>query len=149
MSRAVDGTKRNNRRAKILKLASGFTGRRGTNYKAAKDAVVKALRHAYVDRRDRKGDFRQLWIARINAAVREEGLSYSRFINGLTKAGITLNRKALSNLAIEDPAAFKAVVEAAKKALEAYASCRSFCPAFLIGVQYDFIRSSSVVGRKS
>ena len=119
MSRAIDGTKRNNRRAKILKLAKGFTGRRGTNYKAAKDAVVKALRHAYVDRRDRKGDFRQLWIARINAAVREEGLSYSRFINGLTKAGITLNRKALSNLAIEDPAAFKAVVEAAKKALEA------------------------------
>ena len=119
MSRAIDGTKRNNRRAKIFKLASGFTGRRGTNYKAAKDAVVKALNHAYVDRRDRKGDFRQLWIARINAAVREEGLSYSRFINGLTKAGITLNRKALSNLAIEDPAAFKAVVEAAKKALEA------------------------------
>ena len=119
MSRAVDGTKRNNRRAKILKLAKGFTGRRGTNYKAAKDAVVKALSHAYVDRRDRKGDFRQLWIARINAAVREEGLSYSRFINGLTKAGITLNRKALSNLAIEDPVAFKAVVEAAKKALEA------------------------------
>ena len=119
MSRAIDGTKRNNRRAKILKLAKGFTGRRGTNYKAAKDAVVKALNHAYIDRRDRKGDFRQLWIARINAAVREEGLSYSRFINGLNKAGITLNRKALSNLAIEDPAAFKAVVEAAKKALEA------------------------------
>ncbi len=119
MSRAIDGTKRNNRRAKILKLAKGFTGRRGTNYKAAKDAVTKALVHAYVDRRDRKGDFRQLWIARINAAVRDEGLSYSRFINGLSKAGITLNRKALSNLAIEDPTAFKAVVEAAKKALNA------------------------------
>lgn len=117
--RAVDGAKRKNRRIKILKLAKGFTGRRGTNYKAAKDAVTKALNHAYVDRRDRKGDFRQLWIARINAAVRDEGLSYSRFINGLNKAGITLNRKALSNLAIEDPAAFKAVVEAAKKALEA------------------------------
>ncbi|MCR4790057.1 MAG: 50S ribosomal protein L20 [Treponemataceae bacterium] len=119
MSRAVDGTKRNNRRAKILKLAKGFTGRRGTNYKAAKDAVVKALSHSYVDRRDRKGDFRQLWIARINAAVRDEGMSYSRFINGLTKAGVALNRKALSNLAIEDPAAFKAVVDMAKKALEA------------------------------
>ena len=117
--RAVDGTKRNNRRSKILKLAKGFTGRRGTNYKAAKDAVVKALDHAYESRRDRNGDFRQLWIARINAAVRDEGMSYSRFINGLTKAGITLNRKALSNLAIEDPAAFKAVVEAAKKALNA------------------------------
>ncbi|WP_191014609.1 50S ribosomal protein L20 [Treponema zioleckii] len=119
MSRAVDGTKRNNRRAKILKLAKGFTGRRGTNYKAAKDGVVKALSHAYVDRRDRKGDFRQLWIARINAAVRDEGMSYSRFIDGLTKAGVALNRKALSNLAIEDPAAFKAVVETAKKALNA------------------------------
>ena len=117
MSRAIDGTKRNKLRSKILKLASGFTGRRGTNYKEAKDAVVKALRHAYVDRRDRKGDFRQLWIARINAAVRDEGLSYSRFIDGLNKAGVTLNRKALSNMAIEDPAAFKAVVEVAKKAL--------------------------------
>lgn len=117
MSRAIDGTKRKNRRAKILKLASGFTGRRGTNYKAAKDAVVKALCHSYVDRRDRKGDFRQLWIARINAAVRDEGISYSRFIDGLNKAGVTLNRKALSNMAIEDPAAFKAVVEVAKKAL--------------------------------
>jgi large subunit ribosomal protein L20 len=119
MSRAIDGTKRNNRRAKILKLAKGFTGRRGTNYKAAKDAVVKALSHSYEDRRNKKGDFRQLWIARINAAVRSEGLTYSRFINGVTKAGITLNRKALSNLAIEDPTAFKAVVEAAKKALNA------------------------------
>ncbi len=117
MSRAIDGTKRKNRRAKILKLASGFTGRRGTNYKAAKDAVVKALCHSYVDRRDRKGDFRQLWIARINAAVRDEGISYSRFIDGLNKAGVTLNRKALSNMAIEDPVAFKAVVEVAKKAL--------------------------------
>ena len=117
MSRAIDGTKRNNRRAKILKLASGFTGRRGTNYKAAKDAVVKALSHSYEDRRNKKGDFRQLWIARINAAVRDEGLSYSRFIDGLNKAGVTLNRKALSNMAIEDPAAFKAVVEVAKKAL--------------------------------
>ena len=119
MSRAIDGTKRNNRRAKILKLAKGFVGRRGTNYKAAKDAVVKALSHSYEDRRNKKGDFRQLWIARINAAVRSEGLTYSRFINGIAKAGITLNRKALSNLAIEDPTAFKAVVEATKKALNA------------------------------
>lgn len=119
MARAIDGTKRKNRRVKILKLAKGFTGRRGTNYKAAKDAVTKALRHAYVDRRDRKGDFRQLWISRINAAVRDEGLTYSRFIDGLTKAGVALNRKALSNMAIEDPTAFKAVVEVAKKALSA------------------------------
>ena len=119
MSRAIDGSKRKNRRAKILKLAKGFSGRRGTNYKAAKDAVVKALTHAYVDRRDKKGDMRTLWIARINAAVRQEGLSYSRFIEGLTKAGVLINRKALSNMAIEDAVAFKAVVETAKKALGA------------------------------
>lgn len=119
MSRAIDGTKRKNRRIKILKLAKGFHGDRKSNYKPAKDAVTKALSHSYVDRRDRKGNFRALWISRINAAVRDEGLSYSRFIDGLTKAGITLNRKALSNMAIEDPAAFKAVVEAAKKALNA------------------------------
>lgn len=119
MPRAVDGPKRKNRRIKILKLAKGFKGRRGTNFKAAKDAVTKALNHAYVDRRDKKGNFRSLWIARINAAVREEGLTYSRFISGLNKAEITLDRKALSNLAIEDPAAFKAVVETVKKALSA------------------------------
>ena len=119
MSRAVDGPKRKNRRIKILKLAKGFKGRRGTNFKAAKDAVTKALDHAYVDRRDKKGNFRSLWIARINAAVREENLTYSRFISGLNKAGITLDRKALSNLAIEYPAAFKAVVETVKKALSA------------------------------
>ncbi|MBQ9238050.1 MAG: 50S ribosomal protein L20 [Treponema sp.] len=118
MARAVDGTKRKNRRVKIVQLAKGFRGRRGTNYKAAKDAVTKALVHAYVDRRDRKGQFRSLWITRINAAVRGEGLSYSRFIDGCTKAGIALNRKALSNMAIEDPAAFKAVVDAAKRALQ-------------------------------
>ena len=119
MSRAIDGTKRKNRRVKILKLAKGFRGDRKSNYKPAKDAVTKALSHAYVDRRDRKHEFRSLWIARINAAVREEGMTYSQFINGVTKAGIKLNRKALSNMAIEDPAAFKAVVEAAKNALKA------------------------------
>lgn len=117
MPRAIDGSKRKEHRKKILKLASGFRGRRGTSFKAAKDAVVKALVHGYVSRRDRKGDMRSLWITRINAAVRPEGLSYSNFINGLTKAGVEINRKALSNMAIEDPAAFKAVVATAKKAL--------------------------------
>lgn len=119
MSRAVDGAKRKNRRVKILKQAKGFRGRRGTNYKAAKDAVVKSLSHSYVSRRDRKGDMRSLWITRINAAVREEGITYSRFIEGLTKAGVLINRKTLSNMAIEDPVAFKAVVDTAKKALGA------------------------------
>ena len=119
MSRAIDGSKRKNRRIKILKLAKGFRGDRKSNFKAAKDAVVKALRHAYVDRRDRKGNFRALWIARINAAVRDEGLSYSRFIDGCTKAGVAINRKVLANMAIEDPATFKAVVDIAKNALKA------------------------------
>jgi len=117
MPRAIDGSKRNNRRKKILKLAKGFRGRRGTNFKAAKDAVVKSLTHSYESRRNLKGEMRTLWIARINAAVRPEGLSYSRFIDGLNKAGVELNRKALSNMAIEDPIAFKAVVETSKKAL--------------------------------
>jgi large subunit ribosomal protein L20 len=117
MSRAIDGPKRKNRRIKILKLAKGFTGRRGTNYKAAKDAVTKALSHAYIGRRDKKGDMRSLWITRLNAAVRPEGLSYSRFISGLTKAGVAINRKALSNMAIEDPSAFKSVIDTAKAAL--------------------------------
>ena len=116
MSRAIDGTKRLNRRKKILKLAKGFRGRRGTNFKAAKDAVTQALSDAYVGRRDKKGDMRSVWIARLNAAVREQGLSYSRFIDGLNKAGVVINRKALSNMAIEDPEAFKAVGETAKKA---------------------------------
>lgn len=119
MSRAIDGTKRKNRRVKFLKLAKGFKGDRKSNYKAAKDAVVKALDHSYSGRRNKKRDYRRLWIARINAAVRAEGITYSRFIDGLSKAGVTLNRKALSNMAIEDTTAFKAVVEVAKNALKA------------------------------
>ena len=117
MSRAIDGSKRLNRRKKILKLAKGYRGRRGTNFKAAKDAVTQALSDAYVGRRDKKGDMRSLWISRLNAAVRSQGLSYSRFIDGLTKAHVIINRKALSNMAIEDPEAFKAVVDTAKKAV--------------------------------
>lgn len=117
MARAIDGSKRLNRRKKILKMAKGYRGRRSTNYKAAKDAVVAGLSDSYVGRRDKKGDMRSLWITRLNAACREQGISYSRFIDGLNKAGVTINRKALSNMAIEDTAAFNAVVEVAKKAL--------------------------------
>ena len=117
MPRAVDGSKRKNHRKKILKIAKGYRGRRGTNYKAAKDAITKALSYAYVSRKDKKGAMRRLWITRINAAVRPEGLTYSRFMQGLSKAGVALNRKALSNMAIEDPAAFKSVVDVSKKAL--------------------------------
>ena len=117
MSRSRSTDRRITRRRKILKLAKGFKGRRRTNFKAAKDAVRKALRHSYEGRKDRKADMRRLWVIRLNAAVREEGLSYSRFIDGLSKAKVLINRKVLSNMAIEDPLAFKAVVETSKKAL--------------------------------
>jgi len=119
MSRAVAGTKRKDHRKKILKFAKGYWGRRHSNYKVAKDAVAKALSDAYKDRRDRKGDFRTLWIARINAACRAQDLTYSRFIEGLAKAGVTIDRKLLADLAVRDPAAFTAVVESAKAALKA------------------------------
>ena len=119
MARAVDGPKRKNHRKKILKLAKGYWGRRHSNYKVAKDAVTKGLFYAYRDRKDRKGDFRRLWIIRINAACRAEGLSYSRLIDGLGKAGISINRKALASLAVNDMPAFKAVVAQAKAALGA------------------------------
>ncbi|HWR11451.1 MAG TPA: 50S ribosomal protein L20 [Rectinemataceae bacterium] len=118
MSRAVDGTKRKDHRKKILKIAKGYWGRRHSNYKVAKDAVAKALSDAYKDRRDKKDVFRTLWIARINAACRAQDLTYSRFIEGVNKAGITMNRKVLADLAITDPAAFSAIVEQAKAALK-------------------------------
>ncbi len=119
MPRAVDGTRRHDRRKKILKSAKGYWGRRSKLFRTAKDAVAKAGAYAYRDRKARKRDFRRLWIARISAAVRNEGISYSSFMNGLKKAGIDLNRKALSNLAVEDPRAFSAIVETAKKSVEA------------------------------
>lgn len=119
MSRAVDGTRRKDHRKKILKLAKGYWGRRHSNFKVAKDAVTKGLFYAYRDRKDRKGDFRSLWITRINAACREEGLSYSRLVAGLVKAGVMIDRKALANLAIEDKVAFQAVVAKAKASLGA------------------------------
>ena len=119
MARAIDGSKRKNHRKKILKLAKGYWGRRHSNYKTAKDAVAKGLSYAYRDRKDRKGDFRRIWIIRINAACRAEGITYSRLVNGLNRAGITINRKALAHLAIDDSNAFKAVVAQAKAALGA------------------------------
>ncbi len=118
MPRAVDGTRRKDRRKKILNQASGYWGRRSKLTRVAKDTVRKAGQYAYRDRKVKKRDFRQLWIARISAATRAEGLTYSRFINGLNKANIEINRKVLSNMAIEDPASFKALVETARKSLE-------------------------------
>lgn len=119
MSRAVDGTRRKDHRKKILKIAKGYWGRRHSNYKVAKDAVAKALFDAYKDRRDRKGDFRTLWIARINAACRSQDMTYSRFVEGIGKAGIALNRKVLADIAVRDPEAFSAIVAKAKEALKA------------------------------
>jgi large subunit ribosomal protein L20 len=117
MPRAVDGTKRKDRRKKILKQAKGYYGRRHSNNRVAKDAVAKAGQYAYRGRKEKKRDFRKLWIARINAAVRAEGLTYSQFIHGLALANISLNRKALSNMAIEDKTSFKALVDQVKTVL--------------------------------
>ncbi|MCD4679926.1 MAG: 50S ribosomal protein L20 [Bacteroidales bacterium] len=118
MPRAVDGTRRKDRRKKILKEAKGFYGRRSTNFRTAKDAVTKAGQYAYRDRKRKKRDFRRLWITRISAAVQSEGLNYSQFMYGLKKSNIEINRKALSNMAIEDKSAFLAIIGQAKKALE-------------------------------
>lgn len=119
MPRAVDGTRRAERRKKILKDAKGFYGRRSTNFRAAKDAVAKAGAYSYRDRKVKKREFRKLWITRISAACKQYDINYSQFMNGVSKAGIELNRKALSNMAIEDPKAFAAVVEQSKAAVGA------------------------------
>ncbi|MFS8868111.1 50S ribosomal protein L20 [Synechococcus sp. OH30] len=104
------------RRKKILKLAKGFRGAGSKLFRTANQQVMKALRSAYRDRRRKKRDFRRLWIARINAATRAQGLRYSEFIDGLKKANIQLNRKMLARLAFLDPEAFAQVVEAARQA---------------------------------
>ena len=105
------------RRRKVFKLAKGYFGAKSKQFRAANEQVARSLRYAYVGRRLRKRDFRKLWIARINAAVRTYGLSYSRFINGLKLANVDLNRKVLAEMAINDPAAFAKVVEVAKAKL--------------------------------
>jgi len=117
MSRVTRGNKKLLRRKKILKLAKGFFGAKRKNYRTAKEAVEKSLTYAYRDRRNKKRDFRKLWNVRINAAVREYGISYSRFIYGLKKANIKLNRKILSNLAASEPETFGLIVEKAKSSI--------------------------------
>ncbi len=117
MPRVKRGFKARRRRKKILKLAKGFRGARSRCYRQAKDSVEKALCYAYRDRRQKKRSFRRLWITRINAACRLNGISYSKFINGLSKAKIGLDRKILANLAVTQPDAFKHIVEKAKAAL--------------------------------
>ena len=104
------------RRRRRLELAKGFYGARSKLFRTATEAVDRAMRLATEHRKLKKRDFRQLWIARVNAAARSEGISYSKFMAGLIKAGVTLNRKSLSEIAIQDPAGFKTLVEIAKKA---------------------------------
>ena len=119
MARVKRGVTTHARHKEVIKLAKGFRGRSGTNFRMAINRLEKGLKYAYRDRKARKRDFRALWIQRINAAVREYGLTYSRFINGLARAGIELDRKQLSELAINEPATFKAIVEKAQAALKA------------------------------
>jgi len=115
MPRAISGTVKHNRTKKVLKQAKGYRGARSTQYRTAKEAVMKAGQYAYRDRKVKKRDFRQLWIARINARAREDGLSYNAFINGLHKAGVAINRKHLSDIAVHDEIAFTKLAELAKK----------------------------------
>lgn len=115
MPRVKRGPKRARKRKKLLKLASGYVLTKSKLYRSAKESVQKALKYSYRDRRTRKRDFRRLWILRIGAASREHGLSYSRFIAGLKKAGVTLDRKILADLALHDAAAFAKLAETAKQ----------------------------------
>jgi len=115
MPRVKGGYTTHRRHKKILKLAKGYRGSRSKLYRPAHEQVMKALSYAYAHRRKRKGDFRKLWIARINAASRINGMSYSRFINGLKNAGIVINRKILADMAVNDMSAFSQLVVVAKE----------------------------------
>lgn len=115
MPRVKSGVTAHRRHKKILKLAKGYRGAKSKQFKKANETVMKALYYARRDRRAKKGEFRKLWIARINAAARMNGMSYSRFINGLTKAGIEVNRKMFADLAVHDEKAFAQLVAIAKE----------------------------------
>ncbi|MFO7278022.1 MAG: 50S ribosomal protein L20 [Pseudomonadota bacterium] len=119
MARVKRGVTAGRRHKKVLKKAKGYYGARSRVFRVAKQAVIKAGQYAYRDRRRKKREFRALWIARINAAARAHGLSYSRMINGLTKAGLEIDRKVLADLAVRDAAAFGAIAQKAKAALGA------------------------------
>ena len=119
MARVKRGVTSHAKHKKTLKAAKGFQGRRKNTIRTAKAAVDKAMQYAYRDRKNKKRTIRALWIQRLNAAVREMGLTYSRFIDGLTKAGIAVDRKVLSDLAVTQPDSFKALVEKAKAAVPA------------------------------
>lgn len=117
MARVKRGVTTHARHKKILKLAKGYRGRGSTNFRIAIEKVEKALRYAYRDRRNRKRDFRGLWIQRINAAARLHGLTYSKFMNGIKRAGIDVDRKVLADIAAREPDAFKVLVDKAQAAL--------------------------------
>ena len=119
MARVKRGVTAHAKHKKVLKAAKGYYGRRKNTIRVAKQAVERAQQYAYRDRKRKKRSFRALWIQRLNAAVRPFGLTYSRFIAGLGKAGVVVDRKVLSDLAIREPAAFQAIVEKAKTALAA------------------------------
>ncbi|HCR43433.1 MAG TPA: 50S ribosomal protein L20 [Ruminococcaceae bacterium] len=114
MARVKGAIMTRKRRKKTLKLAKGYFGSKSRHFKMAKQAVMKSGNYAYIGRKARKRDFRRLWITRISAACRADGISYSQFINGLKKAGVTLNRKMLAEIAVADENAFKSLVEKAK-----------------------------------
>lgn len=118
MSRVKRGSKKVQRRKKILKQAKGFYGTKSRSYRIAKEAVERSLSFAYRDRRQKKREFRRLWIVRINAGARAGGLSYNRFIQGLKASGVEVNRKILADLAVRDKAAFSQLVDVAKQGLE-------------------------------
>jgi large subunit ribosomal protein L20 len=117
MARVKGALMTRKRRKKVLKLAKGYWGSKSRHFKMAKQAVMKSGNYAYIGRKQRKRDFRQLWITRISAGCRMNGMNYSTFMNGMKKAGVTLNRKMLSEIAIADPQGFTALVEKAKAAL--------------------------------
>ena len=117
MPRSTAARVRNKRKKKILKAAKGYFGGRKNLYRTAKDAVEKGWEHAYRDRKKKKRNVRRLWITLINAAARQHDLSYSRFMNGLSRSGVELDRKALADLAVRDPSAFEALVDRAREGL--------------------------------
>jgi large subunit ribosomal protein L20 len=115
MARVKGGVTTRARHRKVLKQAKGYFGTKSINYKVAKQAVMKSLQYAYRDRKANKRNFRKIWITRINAAARINGMSYSKFMDGLKKSGIELNRKVLADMAVNDPTAFASLVKQAKK----------------------------------
>ena len=119
MPRAKTGVVRRRRHKKILKRAKGFWGLRSKSVRIAQQTLLNAADYAYRDRRDKKTEFRRLWIARINAAARSEGMSYSTFVNGLRRAGVEIDRKVLADLAVQEPEAFKGLVDKAREAAAA------------------------------